>query len=115
MSCPARAMRPVSTRKVPATALSRVDLPEPLVPITTTNEPSRIDRLTPSTAIEPLGTSNSANVGGTIAAGVELKALFLRLTPEFRYNATALRDIENPLGLYKSKRGTAYFLMNFGF
>ena len=59
--------------------------------------------------------NHSSNVGGTIAVGVELKALFLRLTPEFRYNATALRDIENPLGLYKSKRGTAYFLMNFGF
>src|SRR5579871_1304319 len=36
---PAIAMLPSSTRNVPATALSRVDFPEPLVPMTIRNEP----------------------------------------------------------------------------
>src|SRR6185369_10138840 len=37
---------PPSTKKLPATALSSVDFPEPFVPITVTNEPSSICRET---------------------------------------------------------------------
>ena len=45
MSAPPRLIVPASTKNVPATALSSVDLPEPLVPMTTTNEPSSMVRL----------------------------------------------------------------------
>src|SRR6478672_5458984 len=40
-------MLPESTTNVPAMALSNVDLPEPFVPITITNDPSSIVRSTP--------------------------------------------------------------------
>src|SRR5438093_13704930 len=40
-------MLPVSTKKVPAIAFNNVDLPEPLVPITTTQEPSSMATSTP--------------------------------------------------------------------
>src|SRR5512140_3135432 len=45
-SRPASSMRPTSTKNVPATALSSVDLPEPLVPMTITNEPGSMCRFT---------------------------------------------------------------------
>src|SRR2546425_8655505 len=45
-SLPARQIVPVSTRNVPATALRSVDLPEPLVPMTMTKDPSVIVRST---------------------------------------------------------------------
>ncbi|OPZ92919.1 MAG: hypothetical protein BWY72_02493 [Bacteroidetes bacterium ADurb.Bin416] len=40
-------MRPASVRKLPATALSKVDLPDPLVPSTQTKLPVSRDKLTP--------------------------------------------------------------------
>src|SRR2546428_6348866 len=40
-------MLPVSTKKVPAIAFNNVDLPEPLVPMTTTHEPSSMPTSTP--------------------------------------------------------------------
>jgi hypothetical protein len=43
--------------KQPATALSRVDLPEPFVPITTTNDPSSMARSTPASARTSFGVS----------------------------------------------------------
>src|SRR5947209_12634020 len=43
-------MVPRSTKKLPATALSSVDFPEPFVPITVTKEPSLICRDTPRKA-----------------------------------------------------------------
>ncbi len=45
MSVPAREIEPESMRNDPATALSKVDLPEPFVPIMTTNDPSVTVRL----------------------------------------------------------------------
>src|SRR5262245_18719721 len=48
-------MRPESTGNVPATAFSSVDLPEPFVPITHTNEPRSSVRLTPCNARTSLG------------------------------------------------------------
>ena len=45
-SRPARRMAPRSTKKVPATAFSSVDLPEPFVPMTITNPCGWIVRLT---------------------------------------------------------------------
>src|SRR5205814_3366367 len=43
-------MAPLSTKKLPATALSSVDFPEPFVPITVTKEPSSICSDTPRSA-----------------------------------------------------------------
>src|SRR5262249_8843757 len=45
MSAPAMEIPPESIAKEPATALSRVDLPEPFVPIMTTKDPSDTSRL----------------------------------------------------------------------
>ena len=50
ISRPARRMVPASMRKVPATALSVVLLPDPLVPITTTKLPGSIVRSKPRKA-----------------------------------------------------------------
>src|SRR5579859_2082335 len=55
MSMPSTEMVPASRRKVPATALSRVDFPEPLVPIMTTKAPSSSVTSTPSIARTSLG------------------------------------------------------------
>ena len=51
MSCPANSMRPRSTKKLPEMAFCRVDFPEPLVPMTTTKEPSSTLRSTPWRAL----------------------------------------------------------------
>ena len=45
MSTPSSVIRPVSSKKPPATAFSSVDLPEPFVPMTMTNEPSSIEQI----------------------------------------------------------------------
>src|SRR5688572_10320403 len=47
-------MAPASTGKLPATALSKVDLPDPLVPITITQEPSSMLRSIPQSACTSL-------------------------------------------------------------
>src|SRR5437867_12250237 len=44
-------MVPASTGKLPATALSKVDLPDPFVPITITQEPSSMVSSTPQSAL----------------------------------------------------------------
>src|SRR5437763_14740372 len=49
------AIAPPSTTKLPATALSSVDFPEPFVPITVTNEPSSICSDTPRRARTSFG------------------------------------------------------------
>src|ERR1051325_7540808 len=46
---------PWSTKKLPATALSSVDFPEPFVPMTMTNEPSSISSETPRNARTSFG------------------------------------------------------------
>src|SRR5439155_17928060 len=48
-------MLPESTKNVPAIALSKVDLPEPFVPITMTHDPSSIVTSTPSSARTSFG------------------------------------------------------------
>src|ERR1044071_5658208 len=55
MSLPAMVIAPRSTMKLPATALSSVDFPEPFVPITMTNDPSSIASDTPRSARTSLG------------------------------------------------------------
>ena len=49
-SAPSIAIRPAVARAVPASALSSVDLPAPLLPITVTNWPCGIARSTPRSA-----------------------------------------------------------------
>src|SRR5208337_5325286 len=51
MSRPARRTLPPSTKKDPATAFSNVDLPEPLVPMTTVKDPSWMLSVTPWRAL----------------------------------------------------------------
>src|SRR4051812_38522381 len=55
MFCPASVNEPRSGRNVPATALSRVDLPEPLVPMIIRNEPRSNRRDTSRRARTSLG------------------------------------------------------------
>ena len=55
MSCPSRRSLPESTKNEPATAFSNVDLPDPFVPMTMTNEPSSIRRSTPCRARTSFG------------------------------------------------------------
>src|ERR1051325_9373466 len=55
MSLPAMRISPRSTMKLPATALSNVDFPEPFVPITMTNDPSSICSDTPRSARTSFG------------------------------------------------------------
>src|SRR5262249_32212024 len=52
-----RRMVPASTKKLPATALSSVDFPEPFVPMTITNSARSMSRLTPRSARTSLGVS----------------------------------------------------------
>src|SRR5579862_3319941 len=56
-SRPASRMLPSSTRNVPATAFSRVDLPEPLVPMMITQEPAASSRFTPRSERTSFGVS----------------------------------------------------------
>lgn len=57
---------------------------------------------------------NSSNFGITLGAGVELKILALRLSPELRYNGVVLRNLETPQG-FESSRNQAVFLLGIGF
>src|SRR4029450_6353840 len=54
-STPSSISVPASTGNPPATAFNKVDLPDPLVPMTTTNEPSLIERSTPLSARTSFG------------------------------------------------------------
>src|SRR5215471_4358866 len=55
MSFPAKLIEPLSTMNVPATAFSKVDLPEPLVPMMIRNEPVSSRSETPRRARTSLG------------------------------------------------------------
>ncbi len=54
-SRPPSRIAPESGGVVPATQFSMVDLPDPLVPMTTTNDPSSTFRSTPASARTSLG------------------------------------------------------------
>ncbi len=58
---------------------------------------------------------HTSNYGITLGAGVEIRVSALRISPEVRYNGLALTDIESPLGLFKSNRNQAVFLVGLGF
>jgi hypothetical protein len=58
---------------------------------------------------------HSSNFGITLGAGLEIKILALRITPEIRYNGVALTNIESPQDFFKSNRNQAVFLLGIGF
>lgn len=58
---------------------------------------------------------HSSNYGITLGAGVEVKVLALRISPEIRYNGFILNNIQSPNGLIDSNRNQAVFLVGFGF
>jgi hypothetical protein len=69
---------------------------------------------------------HQSNYGVVLEAGVEIKLLFLRITPEIRYNYWALTDISGPnvppaavnlllTGPFHSERNQVSLLVGFGF
>jgi hypothetical protein len=59
--------------------------------------------------------NHASNFGVVAGAGLEIHALFIRISPEIRYNANFLKNIQNPLGLYESNRNQVVFLVGLGF
>jgi opacity protein-like surface antigen len=58
---------------------------------------------------------HNANYGITLGAGVEVKVLALRISPEIRYNGFLFTNVESPLGLFKSNRNQAVLMVGLGF
>ena len=58
---------------------------------------------------------HSSNFGITLGAGVELKLLALRISPEIRYNGFLFTNIQSPLGFFQSNRNQGVFLVGIGF
>lgn len=59
--------------------------------------------------------NHRSNYGIVLGAGLELKLLVLRISPEVRYNGWAFRNIESPAGLFQSNKNQAMFLVSIGF
>lgn len=59
--------------------------------------------------------NHRSNFGVVFGGGLEIHALFLRITPEVRYNGFALRNVQAPDGTFQSNRNQAAFLVGFGF
>jgi opacity protein-like surface antigen len=58
---------------------------------------------------------HDSNYGITLGAGVEIKILALRISPEIRYNGVAFTNIQSPLGLFKSNHNQAVLQVGVGF
>ncbi len=58
---------------------------------------------------------HSSNYGLVLGGGIEFKVAHIRIAPEIRYNGFVFTNIENPLGLFKSNRSQAVFMVGFGF
>jgi opacity protein-like surface antigen len=59
--------------------------------------------------------NHSSNYGIVLGAGLELKLLLLRVSPEVRYNGWAFKNIVSPTGAFESNRNQAMFLVGVGF
>ncbi len=59
--------------------------------------------------------NHNSNFGIVAGAGLEIHAVFLRISPEVRYTGKTLKNIQNPLGLYESNRNQVAFLVGLGF
>jgi len=55
------------------------------------------------------------NFGLVAGAGLELKLLVLRVSPEIRYTGWTLESIQDPAGLFHFNRNQATFQVGFGF
>lgn len=59
--------------------------------------------------------NHRSNYGIVLGAGIELKLLVLRLSPEIRYNGWAFRNIDDIAGQFQSIRNQAMFLVGISF
>ena len=59
--------------------------------------------------------NHRSNFGIVLGAGVEVKLLVLRISPEIRYQGWALTNIQSALGSFRSNRNLATFTVGFGF
>jgi len=59
--------------------------------------------------------NHQSNFGLVLGAGIEVKVLVLRISPEVRYNGWTLQNIQDPAGLFQSNRNQAMFQVGFGF
>src|SRR5262245_28290305 len=80
-------MAPASTGKLPATALSNVDFPDPLVPITITQEPSSMLRSTPQSACTSLDVPGLNVLQTVLSSSMEHR---LRLRSGYRLEGARL-------------------------
>jgi opacity protein-like surface antigen len=59
--------------------------------------------------------NHRSNFGLVLGAGLELKLLVLRISPEIRYNGWTLQNIHDPAGFFQSNRNQAMFQVGIGF
>jgi hypothetical protein len=59
--------------------------------------------------------NHRSNYGIVLGAGIEVKLLVLRISPEVRYNGWTLQNIQDPLGFFQSNRNQAMFQVGIGF
>ena len=68
-----------------------------------------------TTTSAPAELNNSTTTGFVIGAGVEVKALLIRLSPELRYTHWGSAHFTDPLGVITSKQNQAEFLVGITF
>jgi hypothetical protein len=73
------------------------------------------NRVTTSTTSNPPELKNTTTRGFVMGAGIEIKALVIRLSPSLRYTRWGSSHIEDPLGLIRSNRNQAEFLLGITF
>jgi len=59
--------------------------------------------------------NHRSNYGIVLGAGVEVKLLVLRISPEIRYNGWVFQNLQDPLGQFQSKKNQAMFQVGIGF
>ena len=59
--------------------------------------------------------NHRSNYGIVLGAGVEVKVLLLRISPEIRYNGWVFKNLDDPLGQFQSNRNLAMFQVGIGF
>lgn len=59
--------------------------------------------------------NHRSNYGIALGAGLEIHALFLRVSPEIRYDGFVFRNFDSPGGILQSNRNQAMVLVGIGF
>ena len=59
--------------------------------------------------------NHRTNTGVVLGAGIELKVLHLRISPEVRYEGWTVKNFESPTSLPQSNRNQASVLVGIGF